>query len=352
MAQRHSFEMKNQTNNPAIPKVEAPEVRPKGRTLLFKIAASTLTSNLTQTLSEMLHQTTNLSKRLLNVESNSTQNKVAISSVASNFSTIPGATPSPKVTINSSKVTLPASTLLNEQGSIAGVGINTFSYSSTSTSITWSWSAFTIYNSDGSSYEVAAGSQIFSGLTSSSTYYFTFYVPVATAVVVVVNQGKTSGLTAAQLAAYNGDGKVLLNYNIAGATPSSGSGGGSGGGGGGGSCFTGNAKLLHGQLISTIKAGDAVTIEREDGSRALRLVEKVIQATHSGLMFHVSDDVWVTPNHLFKYQGVWVRADKLFLVSKHFSRVLVWNLHIRTNEDSERNYVLQNGWCVHNYKPI
>src|SRR5690348_1160459 len=72
--------------------------------------------------------------------------------------------------------TFHVSTSLNNQAVLTGSPAASPSYTSTTTSITWSWGAFTLYFSDGSTVSVSSGSQGFTGLTASTTYFFEFYV--------------------------------------------------------------------------------------------------------------------------------------------------------------------------------
>ena len=128
---------------------------------------------------------------------------------------------------------------LLSQGSISSAGTNTFSYTSTTTSITWTWASFTIYNPDGSSIVVAAnsGGTAFTGLTSSTTYYFGFYVNIATGVCTVAisdtNGGKSDSSAQQMVQTFSGDGNTPIAWNVPASTPASGSGGGSGHGGSG-----------------------------------------------------------------------------------------------------------------------
>ena len=243
------------------------------------------------------------------------------------------------------------------QGSISSAGVQTFSYSSTSTTIKWTWTAFTIYNPDGSSYSVPANSTgtTFSGLTASTTYNFGFYVTVSTGICTVILSdvsGGTGASSAAQIQqTINGDGNVGINWNVPVATTSSGSGGGSGGGGGGGQhCFSPNTLLLDQRAISGISRGDLVWVERANGERVLRSVAEVIETDYCGMMHRVGENALVKPNHLFRRaDGSWTRADELFPETKHYSGK-VWNLHIETDDEQERNYVLRDGLVAHNQK--
>jgi hypothetical protein len=251
---------------------------------------------------------------------------------------------------------LPNSTPLNPQGSIAGAGVNTFSYSSTTTTIKVTWTSFPCYNPDGTSFTIPAnaGGTTFSGLTSGTTYYVGTYVNISTGLCVAVLSDVSSG-TAPFSVQYitqtlNGDGKIGVNWNIAMATTATGTGGGSGGGGGAGGCFTPNSRLLDLTPISKVRVGDLVWVELEDRALVQRPVGSVLVYEYDGVLHNVANGTWVTPNHRFKQQdGSWKRADELFPKTMHYKGT-VHNLHIDTQDDSERNYVLWNRAVAHNYK--
>ena len=247
------------------------------------------------------------------------------------------------------------STFLNGQGSLSTGATNIFTYTSTTTSITWKWvSTFTLYGSDGSSITVAAnsGGTTFSGLSSSTTYYFGMAVTVATGVCTVYKSDVSSG-TAQFSAAFiqgtlNGDGNSSIAYNVTGATPSSGSGGGSGGGGGGG-CFTGNTKLACGTPIADVQPGQLVLVEKADGTRVHRPVrELIIHDGYKSLMSYMGADEFVTPEHPIKDGSKWVDADVIFPMDGGTFVGALYDLEIDTADDDERNFVLANGHVVHN----
>ena len=248
------------------------------------------------------------------------------------------------------------STFLNNTGAPA-VGVNTFSYTSTTTSITWSWSAFRIYNSDGSTITVPSnGGTAFAGLTSSATYYFGFYVDVATGNCHVIKSDVSSGKAAEsvlQIAqTLNGDGNVLINYNITAATPASGGGSGGGGGGDGGTCFSPNVRLADGTTIGSVRVGDLVWVEKDNGSRVLRPVAKVhIHEDNTEPMIDMGNGQLVTPRHHFRHEGGWAPAEDI-LFGRTGTCTTVWNLEIETEQEDERNYVLANGLCAHNFQKV
>jgi hypothetical protein len=285
-------------------------------------------------------------------------NAQALSSLTPVSFTLPGTS---KGTIDASTgiilgPALPNSTPLNGQGSIAGAGVNTFAYTSTTSSIKVTWTSFPVYNPDGSSFTVPANSTgtTFSGLTSGTTYYFGTYVVVSTGICHAVLSDVSSGkaLFSAQYITQtlNGDGNIGVNWNIAAATTSSGTGGGSGGGGGTGGCFTPNSRLLDLTPISEVVVGDLIWVELEDSTFVQRPVGAVLTYEYDGILHNVDLGTWVTPNHRFKQpDGSWKRADELFSKTMHYTGT-VHNLHIETQDDNERNYILWNKMVAHNYK--
>jgi hypothetical protein len=121
-----------------------------------------------------------------------------------------------------------------------------------------------------------------------------------------------------------------------------------GGGGGGGRCFTGNTRVrtAHGpRAIETIAAGDVVLT-----SRGLRPVGEVkVHDVVDAELRVMGGDELVTPEHLMVYSGAPVRASDVFLLRRRHTGK-VYNLHIETAIDDERNYMLENGHCAHNLK--
>jgi hypothetical protein len=120
-----------------------------------------------------------------------------------------------------------------------------FSYTSTTTTITWSWSGMKIYRCDGTVTAVPDGSQLFTGLVASTTYYFYPYWDEPTQTLLWVS-GPTAGHGSPAFAYLAGEISPTLAQqqalttriplstgSMSAATPASGTGGGTGGGGGG-----------------------------------------------------------------------------------------------------------------------
>ena len=128
-----------------------------------------------------------------------------------------------------------SSAFMVNQGSIGAVADAVTAnptYASTTATITWSWSAFNIYGSSGKTWVAPLGSQEFTGLSASQTYYFSMYVTLnpngtASAIWVLSDKGSPVGTAlpsiAQQVLEVNADGNVPVVIGISAATPSSGS---------------------------------------------------------------------------------------------------------------------------------
>lgn len=126
------------------------------------------------------------------------------------------------------------STNLITQGSIIPTQSFLISFSCTSSSISLSWAAQTLFRSDGSTFTVSSGSQTYSSLSNSTTYYIYPYINVLTSAIGFANgspPGTSSSSTTATQAYF--DNRSALSPLVL-TTASSGGGGGSGGGSGGG----------------------------------------------------------------------------------------------------------------------
>ncbi|MFZ1973838.1 MAG: Hint domain-containing protein [Candidatus Acidiferrales bacterium] len=255
---------------------------------------------------------------------------------------------------------------LLSQGSICAAGLSTFSYTSTTSSITWTWTSFNIYNPDGSTITVAANvaGTAFTGLTASTTYYFGFYVNIATGVCTVAVSDTSSGTAASSaqqiVQLFQGDGNVGISWNNQAATTSSGSGGGSGGGGGGGHyCFTGNTliKTSHGDVrIDAIKKGDLCLTAKGTWVPVLDLVKHKVKAR---MLYRLPDGGFVTFAHKILHDGKWVNAGSVYK-DMCFSDQPLYTLSMESEETidqmlsptTERSFTLSNGIVAHNVQPI
>ncbi len=129
-----------------------------------------------------------------------------------------------------------------------------FSYTSTTTSITISWGAFTVYWADGTTQSVSSGSQEFTGLSASTTYYFYPYLRQADGTIQFAGGANTArSASNASLASHFGV-VPLSSGAITASTPASGT-----GGGGIGACLHESQPVLtrHGMVpAGELKVGD------------------------------------------------------------------------------------------------
>lgn len=176
------------------------------------------------------------------------------------------------------------------------------------------------------------------GLLGSTKYYVVAYDPTYSGGAVSYSASRNNPSVTSN------DGYIFLGSIT---TPASGGGGTSGTGGGGGPCFTPNTKMLGGKRIENVRAGDRVWVEKDDGTRVLRRVRKVLIHPYAGTMYRMQGDELVTPDHRFRSSGSWVPAKELFEQTCHYEGA-VYNLMIDTDQEDERNYVLANGLCAHN----
>ena len=245
------------------------------------------------------------------------------------------------------------STNLVQQGSIpSGADNSQFSFVSAPTTIGFYWGAFNLFYPNGTAIPIAAqGSagapaKVFASLTASTTYYFACRYNIATAAFEFFMQ-TTRFTSQFQIQTLNADGfvAVFLNWSIA--TPGSGSGGGGGSTGGSG-CFTGET------LVKTVKGfikfedlGKVVVIENATGVHVADVVvhedcDEDVVAIGSGRVNLV---------HPLKWCGGWISSGKLFAGAKKSRyKGRLYNLHVRSDREEDKHYVIEGGWCAHNLK--
>jgi hypothetical protein len=127
--------------------------------------------------------------------------------------------------------TFAISTGFNDQGSIAPNQPIIISYTTTTTSISLSWTSQSVLRADGTTLTLNSGSQNYTGLSSSTTYYIYPYINVSNGNIGFTNPNPPAtspSSTYSVQASY--DGRVPVNV-IKITTPASGGGGGTGGGG-------------------------------------------------------------------------------------------------------------------------
>lgn len=258
-----------------------------------------------------------------------------------------------------------SSTGLGNQGSLVASFDNShFSWSTTSTSISFWWIAFNIPKNDGTSYAIGAlGSSgspaiTISGLTASTTYYLYCYYTVSTGVIHIVLSDLSSGTAPASTAfivqTLNGDGNVPV-WGTTIATPASGTGGG-GGAPGGGKCFSGNVRVrivdsnvFRWKRFDELPAAGKFKIVNMTG---VHFAELVVHESHVERMIDMGDGLLVTGSHLMRnIDGEWVPACELFPDQPRVDfDGTVYNLHVLSDKEEDRHYVLENFEIAHNTK--
>jgi hypothetical protein len=146
---------------------------------------------------------------------------------------------------------------INPLGSIPpGSSTVAFSYTSTATTLTFNWTAGTIYRTDGTTTAVAAGGQLITGLSASTTYYVAIcFNEGAGTIALGTGSGAVGSPAYACTSKLASVGAAIISYGVStfgwysGATTA---GGGGGGGGGAGTCLheTQPIELADGRTIS------------------------------------------------------------------------------------------------------
>lgn len=248
--------------------------------------------------------------------------------------------------------TFHVSTPLNNQASLVASPADTTSYTSTSSSINWSWSSFTAYFPDGSSGTVSSGSQNFTGLSASTTYYFEMYIVKSTLTLTVVLSDQSSGAAPSslqfQVQTVSGDGHIPLWIDRTAATVSGGSGG---GGGTGGSCFSGDTKVKtpNGFVRMDELQEECVIVNRTGEHRA----QVIVHHDSSEAMRIMPLGSLVTEKHLLlDKNGEWKPASELFSWKAKEATRTLYDLHVATENPDEMHYILENGYIAHNKKRV
>jgi hypothetical protein len=184
--------------------------------------------------------------------------------------------------------------------------------------------------------------------TTQGTSYVSFAgvaAPVvswsSTSIACTVPFGATTGINLVQVIV-GGQSGSGANYNVI-DTPTGG-----GGGGGGGACFSGNVRIETRQGYRAFNLlPPTVEIRNQTGVHTADLI------THehwSGTMLDMGGDNLVTLDHCVKIGNEWVPAGLAFpdapRVQVH--DITVYNLHVITQEEADRHYILENGVVAHN----
>jgi hypothetical protein len=249
-----------------------------------------------------------------------------------------------------------SSAAIGSIGSTPYSSTNGFTYTATTTSITWTWSGIVINRADNTNTNVPNGSQLITGLTPNTTYYFYPFWDEATQTLLWNSNGTgspTYAYTATSLAVsaqINLRNRIPLTIGgMAATTPNSGSGGGSGGGGGGGGCFSDSVRIRTAAGFKRFdEIGDVVEIINETGTHT---ADHIIHENWKGDVLDIGCG-YVTTNHLMQNAGAWIPAITFYQGKPVFGfKGRVHNLHVRTLNEKDKHYILENGDVAHNLKP-
>jgi hypothetical protein len=131
---------------------------------------------------------------------------------------------------------------------------------------------------------------------------------------------------------------------VAGGGAGGSTGGGGPTGGAGGVCFSGNTRVVTPYGIKRFYELPVIcVVKTKNGFKQAKL--QVSQ--YSGMLHHIGHDEWATPEHPFWRDGEWKPAKELFTETREFYGT-VYNAHVMTDVEDERNYELANGDIVHN----
>ncbi len=134
----------------------------------------------------------------------------------------------------------------------------------------------------------------------------------------------------------------------------SGGGGGGTGGGGGFGCFTGNVRVftpLGLVRFDELPWGVQFEIINRNG---IRKAELVVHENYSATMLDMGNGELVTEEHGISKGDDWIAAVKVW---PDLPRVMNWqgtvyNLHVLTEDEEDRHFILENGAVAHNNRPL
>lgn len=394
------------TNNKhAEPMPPSKHHEPDGRPLKFKLRDSTLTSDVNQTLSNLLSQTNKLKAHVTTVSKNVTSNARTISQIAASPALN---TPVIATAAYQSGVTYPTTAQCTYNGNVYAAIQSTLANLPTDTNYWALVGPQTLDNlANGTSYnrttpnQVLGAGRAYSALDSNNRIASQLNINPLTAIAVFSagNPLSQSGTSKTILIASNTIywGTNTVSYNSGSVTPATYglkyiyaddptfAGGavtyvatanqldlfkadgrvnfgsittaiGGGGTGGGGSCFSPNTKVK-------TQRGDVSFNDIRDGDMALtargtwrNIVQVRCSEQTNRPMLEMGNGELVTLGHLFKTDGGWKTAEALDIFpSAGLYTGLVANLCIEADEDddgsaldTEHSYTLANGHVVHN----
>lgn len=237
--------------------------------------------------------------------------------------------------------------LLSNQCGLTGSANASVSYTSTTSTITWSWSAFTLYFPDQNTVTISSGSKEFTGLASSTTYYFEFSVEKKTGTMQCVMSNNSTAPASLEYISQTvaPDGFAIQVLDLTAATTSSGSGGGSGGGGR--SCFSGDTRIkTDNGFVRMDCLPSEFTVVNQTGKHRAQLI---VHEHSESPMLIMPDGCLVTEEHLFQNDDrTWSPARELFKVKAFQTCRTVYNVHVITENPEDMHYILENGFVAHN----
>src|SRR5271166_408010 len=122
--------------------------------------------------------------------------------------------------------------------------------------------------------------------------------------------------------------------------------------GGGGSCFTGSVEIKAPEgfvAFEDFPKDEAFEIVNETGTHTAELI---VHENYAGWMVVLDGDKLVTLDHVMKMSdGAWDRADEKYADLPHvWFEGTVYNLHVLSDDEQDRHYILFNGDVAHNLK--
>jgi hypothetical protein len=119
-----------------------------------------------------------------------------------------------------------------------------------------------------------------------------------------------------------------------------------GGSNGRNNCFCGNTRLL--TQRGDVRFCELTLADQVMTRNGLRPIADIqVHEDFNGEMRHMGNGELVTPEHIFLEEGGEVEAQTLYAETASFTGA-VYNLHVQTDDDGERHYMLLNGRCAHN----
>lgn len=252
-------------------------------------------------------------------------------------------------------ITSGSSSGLNSQGSIIPTSSIILSASFNSSSITMTWTSQSLLRADGTSLSIASGSQTWTGLSASTTYYIYPTINASTGAIGFTNPTPPTTSPSNVYATQSGaDGYIALATYI---VTTSSSGGGTGGGSTGGddTCPEGNEIVdVQGKgniAASSVMAGDYIR-GRCFGSNS-DVYRRVVETKHSpSVAWRMVEGHRVSPCEPVFYDGAWMPAYRVPGSTLDTTSGVKVQITVDTGDYDEANYYLTSGTglLIHNYR--